>query len=284
MLTDDAGASVSFAGRALAEPAHYTTTVTVPHDGSWRVTGVQGMFLPFHVGTLTVPGTLKALGVPAAPSQEDVQKYWPWSGTPAGVADRPPTRPVRIGRSKGAGAAADAAASGGGSGRSEVGHRTGGIVRSPRTAAGRGHRGRRAGTGARRRWAGLADPAALTAMLAALTATAARHARETATLGDRHAGDRHAGRPPRPEGHDAGRPPRPEGRNAGDRDAGGATPGGHGTGGRLSLGWRAGDGSPRRRRRAGGRRARTPRPVRARPAGVRRVWPPGSPPKRGSAR
>jgi hypothetical protein len=87
MLTDDAGASVSFAGRALAEPAHYTTTVTVPHDGSWRVTGVQGMFLPFHVGTLTVPGTLKALGVPAAPSQEDVQKYWPGPV-------RPPVLPI----------------------------------------------------------------------------------------------------------------------------------------------------------------------------------------------
>jgi hypothetical protein len=86
-LTDDRGAIVSFDGRALAEPAHYTTTVTVPHDGSWRVTGVQGVFMSFHVGTLTVPGSLAALGVPAAPSPEDMKKYWPGSV-------RPPVLPV----------------------------------------------------------------------------------------------------------------------------------------------------------------------------------------------
>jgi hypothetical protein len=86
-LTDDRGASVSFDGRALAEPAHYTTTVTVPHDGSWRVTGVQGVFMSFHVGTLTVPGSLAALGVPAAPSPADMQRYWPGRV-------RPPVLPV----------------------------------------------------------------------------------------------------------------------------------------------------------------------------------------------
>jgi hypothetical protein len=86
-LTDGDGATLSFAGRALAEPAHYATTVTVPHDGSWRVTGVQGIFMDFHVGTLTVPGRLAALGVPAAPSPEDMRKYWPGPV-------RPPVLPI----------------------------------------------------------------------------------------------------------------------------------------------------------------------------------------------
>jgi hypothetical protein len=86
-LTDDRGARVSFTGRALAEPAHYATTMTVPHDGEWRVIGVQGIFMGFHVGTLTVPGSLTALGVPAAPSPEDMQKYWPGPV-------RPPVLPI----------------------------------------------------------------------------------------------------------------------------------------------------------------------------------------------
>lgn len=86
-LTDDRGARVSFSGRALGEPAHYATTVTVPHDGSWRVTGVQGLFASFHVGTLTVPGSLTALGVPAAPSATDMQRHWPGPV-------RPPVLPI----------------------------------------------------------------------------------------------------------------------------------------------------------------------------------------------
>lgn len=86
-LADTRGASVSFPGRALAEPAHYAATVTVPHDGRWRVTGVQGIFASFHVGTLTVPGTLEALGVPAAPSPADMAQYWPGSV-------RPPVLPI----------------------------------------------------------------------------------------------------------------------------------------------------------------------------------------------
>jgi hypothetical protein len=86
-LADGDGATLSFTGRALAEPAHYATTVTVPHDGSWRVTGVQGVFMDFHVGTLTVPGGLAPLGVPAAPSPEDMRRYWPGRV-------RPPVLPI----------------------------------------------------------------------------------------------------------------------------------------------------------------------------------------------
>jgi hypothetical protein len=86
-LTDGRGTSVSFPGRALAEPAHYATTVTVPSSGRWRVTGQQGVFGGFHVGTLSVPGTLEALGVPAAPSPADLRKYWPGRV-------RPPVLPI----------------------------------------------------------------------------------------------------------------------------------------------------------------------------------------------
>lgn len=86
-LTDERGASVSFTGQALAEPAHYATTLTVPHDGKWRVVGVQGIFMGFHVGTLTVPGSLAPLGVPAAPSPADMQRYWPGRV-------RPPVLPI----------------------------------------------------------------------------------------------------------------------------------------------------------------------------------------------
>lgn len=86
-LTDTKGATVSFQGRALAEPSHFATTLTVPRDGTWRVTGVQGVFADYHVGTLTVPGTLRALGVPAAPSAADLDRYWPGPV-------RPPVLPV----------------------------------------------------------------------------------------------------------------------------------------------------------------------------------------------
>jgi hypothetical protein len=77
MLSDDRGSRISFTGTPLPEPAHYVTTVTVPHAGRWKVTGIQGIFGGFHVGELTVPGTWQPLGVPAAPSPQDLEKYWP---------------------------------------------------------------------------------------------------------------------------------------------------------------------------------------------------------------
>jgi hypothetical protein len=76
-LADGRGTRVTFTGKELPEPAHYVTTVTVPHAGRWTVFGVQGIFAGFHVGALTVPGTFQPLGVTAAPSETDMQKYWP---------------------------------------------------------------------------------------------------------------------------------------------------------------------------------------------------------------
>jgi hypothetical protein len=76
-LTDARGGTLTFAGKELAEPAHYTTTVTVPRDGRWRVSGVQGVFAPHEVGTLTVPGSLETIPLEVVPSAEDIAKYWP---------------------------------------------------------------------------------------------------------------------------------------------------------------------------------------------------------------
>src|SRR5688572_1803730 len=76
-LADGNGSRVNFTGTALPEPAHYVTTVTVPSAGQWKVIAVQGVFAGYHVGALKVPGTFQPLGVPAAPSPQDLQKYWP---------------------------------------------------------------------------------------------------------------------------------------------------------------------------------------------------------------
>ncbi len=81
-LTDERGSRITFAGAQLPEPAHYVTTVTVPYSGRWKVTAIQGIFEGFHIGALTVPGTFQPLGVPAAPSAQDLQKYWPGAVRP----------------------------------------------------------------------------------------------------------------------------------------------------------------------------------------------------------
>ncbi|MBF8187845.1 hypothetical protein ITP53_19315 [Nonomuraea sp. K274] len=57
-LTREDGESVLFDGTALPEAGHYATSVVVP-EGEWKVAGVQGIFAPYPVGTLTVPGVLK---------------------------------------------------------------------------------------------------------------------------------------------------------------------------------------------------------------------------------
>ncbi|MEV4009678.1 hypothetical protein AB0J35_04200 [Nonomuraea angiospora] len=58
------GKSLLFDGTALPEAGHYATSVVVP-EGVWKVEGVQGLFQPYEVGTLTVPGGLKVEPVPS---------------------------------------------------------------------------------------------------------------------------------------------------------------------------------------------------------------------------
>ncbi|MEV0620789.1 hypothetical protein AB0I81_46215 [Nonomuraea sp. NPDC050404] len=74
-FTGSGGESLTFAGTALPEAAHYATSVVVPR-GVWRVQGIQGPFEPYEVGTLTVPGSLKINPVAqdmVLPGGED---YW----------------------------------------------------------------------------------------------------------------------------------------------------------------------------------------------------------------
>ncbi|MET7328066.1 hypothetical protein [Nonomuraea sp. NPDC005650] len=76
-FTGEGGKSLLFDGTALPEAGHYATSVVVP-EGVWKVEGVQGLFQPYEVGTLTVPGGLKVNPVPpemAAPLPA-AESFW----------------------------------------------------------------------------------------------------------------------------------------------------------------------------------------------------------------
>ncbi|MBE3014372.1 hypothetical protein IL992_35130 [Microbispora sp. NEAU-D428] len=108
-LTGEDGTALTFDGTRLPEPAHFATSIKVP-AGRWRVQGVQGMFAPYEIGTLTVPGGLKAAPPQfPVPAGVEVMDYWgpvkppgfPWKAT-AVIPNRLPAatpaasaRPVR---------------------------------------------------------------------------------------------------------------------------------------------------------------------------------------------
>ncbi|MEU7941454.1 hypothetical protein [Microbispora bryophytorum] len=88
-LTGEDGTTLTFGGTPLPEPAHYATSVKVP-AGRWRVQGLQGRFGPYEIGTLTVPGGLKAAPPQfPVPAGSEVMDYWgpvkppgfPWKAT-----------------------------------------------------------------------------------------------------------------------------------------------------------------------------------------------------------
>ncbi|MGW0199890.1 hypothetical protein [Nonomuraea sp. NPDC003201] len=84
------GKSLLFGGTALPEAGHYATSVVVP-EGVWKVEGVQGLFQPYEVGTLTVPGGLKVDPVPAemvAPMSAE-KSFW-GAVHPPGFPDKGP--------------------------------------------------------------------------------------------------------------------------------------------------------------------------------------------------
>jgi hypothetical protein len=85
-LVAPGGATTTFTGIALPEPAHYATTIYLPAAGTYTVVGLQGIFQPFRVGTLAAPGALTALPVPT-PLEMPANKL-PWKEI------RPPTMPV----------------------------------------------------------------------------------------------------------------------------------------------------------------------------------------------
>jgi hypothetical protein len=102
------GTALDFVGTALSEPAHYAVTIKVP-EGEWRVQGVQGIFMPYEVGTLAVPG-----GLTPAPPQFPMSAgigiidYWgvikppgfPWKGKV--TSSQPPAVPTTVAPSAGA--------------------------------------------------------------------------------------------------------------------------------------------------------------------------------------
>jgi len=57
-LTAADGTTTFFGGTPLPEAGHYATAVTVP-KGTYAIKGVQGLFQPFEVGTLKVPGGIE---------------------------------------------------------------------------------------------------------------------------------------------------------------------------------------------------------------------------------
>jgi hypothetical protein len=84
------GKSLLFGGTALPEAGHYAASVVVP-QGEWRVEGVQGIFEPYFVGTLTVPGGLRPEPVRKELIQEFVnvrKDYWD-AVRPPGFPDLP---------------------------------------------------------------------------------------------------------------------------------------------------------------------------------------------------
>jgi len=74
-LVDDGGRAVTFEGVALREPAHFAAAVALPHAGTWRLHGQQGIFSAYQVGTLTVPGGL-ALLRPPTPMTMHSDTHW----------------------------------------------------------------------------------------------------------------------------------------------------------------------------------------------------------------
>uniref|UniRef100_UPI00066AE40B hypothetical protein n=1 Tax=Nonomuraea sp. SBT364 TaxID=1580530 RepID=UPI00066AE40B len=92
-LTDAGGQATLFPGTALPEAGHYATALNVP-KGTYRVDGIQGLFEPFAVGTLTVPGgiELNPLQPGLVRALDEPQTYW--------GAIRPPGFPEGDGPSK----------------------------------------------------------------------------------------------------------------------------------------------------------------------------------------
>jgi len=74
-LVDDGGRVVTFEGVALREPAHFAAAIAIPHAGTWKLSGQQGIFAEYLVGTLTIPGGLAVLR-PPTPMTMHSDTHW----------------------------------------------------------------------------------------------------------------------------------------------------------------------------------------------------------------
>lgn len=83
-LVDRAGKTTDYQGVRLAEPAHYATAIVFDHAGTFRLYGIQGLFEPYEIGTVTVPGTIQVR--PTPPVGRSVHTDSPWGAIhPAGL-------------------------------------------------------------------------------------------------------------------------------------------------------------------------------------------------------
>jgi hypothetical protein len=74
-LVDNGGRVVTFQGTALREPAHFAAAIAIPHPGTWKLYGQQGIFDEYQVGTLTIPGGL-AVSRPPTPMTMHSDTHW----------------------------------------------------------------------------------------------------------------------------------------------------------------------------------------------------------------
>ncbi len=91
-MTDDAGTSIMYTGTRLPEAAHYAAAVVFGHAGTWRLTGVQGIFADYEIGDATVPGGLRINQIPAPMVWNGDADFWGEIRPPL-TADIMPARP-----------------------------------------------------------------------------------------------------------------------------------------------------------------------------------------------
>lgn len=87
-LTGADGEVQEFPGTPLPERGHYAAAISVP-KGTYELTGVQGVFQPYEIGTLTVPGgvTINPLDPELAKALvEPHEDYW-GAIRPPGIPD-----------------------------------------------------------------------------------------------------------------------------------------------------------------------------------------------------
>ncbi|MDG4820448.1 hypothetical protein O7635_01095 [Asanoa sp. WMMD1127] len=86
-LVDSRGTVTTYDAVKLPEPGHYAVSIVLPHEGAFAVTGIQGWFPEYEIGTISTDGGLRQLPTVAAPTEQHLAEYWPG-------AVKPPVLPV----------------------------------------------------------------------------------------------------------------------------------------------------------------------------------------------
>lgn len=85
-LIDESGTATAYAGVRLPEPAHYAAAIAVPRAGRYQVVARQGLFEPYAVGTLSVPGGITIAPTPTPLAvHDDHDDGWGVIRPPIGV-------------------------------------------------------------------------------------------------------------------------------------------------------------------------------------------------------